>query len=790
MKFNHIIAFLLISCFAFAQNFLIKGQVINQVGAPLIDAHVFGQNFHTATNQLGMFELVLSKSKPFKLKVSHLGYMALDTILPHINQSISLVLKQKVEQLNPIQITENVSSKSSTVIQTNISQVSLQAQKQGSLADLVQQEAGVSVLKMGQNIQKPIINGLHSSRVGVFVQGIGLEDQQWGIDHSPSVNLNGFNQVSVVKGASLLQYGSSHLGGMILLEQKPVVLDTMIGQTTIFTESNGLGGGFATQYQWLQKDQWSWNAGLGYKQLGDLQTPAYNLENTGSRNAHLNLQAFKRKANRLQSISYYGFWSVLGVLRSSHLGNVTDLFEAIMQQNNTNNEPFAYQINRPKQDIMHHQVVYDRKTYDENEGYKQWLIGLQYNHRQEFDVRRNANEQRPALQLNLLTQDVQWHQKKRYNSFDLKYGIQSQIQLNQSLSPLGVRVFIPSYFKLNLGGYLVAEMPLKNHLFLEGGIRYQYQYLRAQKRYLKSRWEQLNYHADFAVFITGSSGISWETSPKFQFHQVATMVGLKKLMPHDWKGLLNLHFIQRNPDVAELFADGLHHSLAQIELGNLRNQPEQSLKALFQISKDWQQSSFEISPFAHLIHQYLFLKPIGFESTIRGAFPVWEYQQTNAFLAGVDVKTTWQMAKFWHLNSQLAYLYGQDVTNNQPLIDMPPFNTLNELNFEAKQWQFSLSHQWVSRQNRFPDFNFETNIVNSQNELTPVLVDISTPPAAYQLLNFRVSKNLNLFKETKTKVMLTVNNLTNSVFRDYLNRQRFFADELGRNFLLQIQFNY
>jgi iron complex outermembrane receptor protein len=39
------------------------------------------------------------------------------------------------------------------------------------------------------------------------------------------------------------------------------------------------------------------------------------------------------------------------------------------------------------------------------------------------------------------------------------------------------------------------------------------------------------------------------------------------------------------------------------------------------------------------------------------------------------------------------------------------------------------------RQNQFPDTNFTANIVVN-NELTPVLVDISTPPAAYQFCIF------------------------------------------------------
>jgi iron complex outermembrane receptor protein len=45
-----------------------------------------------------------------------------------------------------------------------------------------------------------------------------------------------------------------------------------------------------------------------------------------------------------------------------------------------------------------------------------------------------------------------------------------------------------------------------------------------------------------------------------------------------------------------------------------------------------------VNPFINSIGN-LFLRPVGFETTIRGAFPVWEYQQTNARLAGVDVQT-------------------------------------------------------------------------------------------------------------------------------------------------------
>jgi len=39
-------------------------------------------------------------------------------------------------------------------------------------------------------------------------------------------------------------------------------------------------------------------------------------------------------------------------------------------------------------------------------------------------------------------------------------------------------------------------------------------------------------------------------------------------------------------------------------------------------------------------------------------------------------------------------------------------------------------------------------------------------------------------------VNLNVNNILNTNYRNYLNRQRYYADELGRNFNLQFIFNY
>lgn len=189
----------------------------------------------------------------------------------------------------------------------------------------------------------------------------------------------------------------------------------------------------------------------------------------------------------------------------------------------------------------------------------------------------------------------------------------------------------------------------------------------------------------------------------------------------------------------------------------------------------------------------MFLSPTGVEMTIRGAFPVWEYEQTNARLLGVDVQSLWKISSNWQLKSAFSYINGDDLSNNEPLIDMPPMQFINTIQYSKKEWYellLELKADVVFTQKSFPDNNFMITILDDANNPSEVLLDISTPPPGYQLLNFYSEMAFNTFHKTKTTVAFSVQNVLNTSYRDYLNRQRFFADEIGRNFQIQIKFNY
>ncbi|NJN33281.1 MAG: TonB-dependent receptor [Saprospiraceae bacterium] len=74
--------------------------------------------------------------------------------------------------------------------------------------------------------------------------------------------------------------------------------------------------------------------------------------------------------------------------------------------------------------------------------------------------------------------------------------------------------------------------------------------------------------------------------------------------------------------------------------------------------------------------------------------------------------------------------------------------------------------------------------VNQRNYPTPR--EFAAPPAGYHRFDASAGTTWLLGKQ-KMEVSLTVENIFNTRYRDYLNRLRFFADELGRNFTLRMK---
>ena len=771
----------------------ISGKIINQQLQSLSGAHIHMEKNVISSDYNGNYRVSNLPSGPTKINISFVGYKSIDTII-NLKSDLKLDFKLEVHTANlqEIIIKQKSNSLTKSVAEQQLKIDVIEKYSNQTLGDALKEIAGVSSLKSGNAVVKPVINGLYGSRVPIINNNVRLEDQQWGTEHAPNFDINSAGKITVIKGASGLQYSGDAVGGLVIIEPHRARKDTLYGKTIMNYDFNGKGGSVSSSVHKGNNLGLSWNTLATFKYLGDKNAPDYILSNTGNREADFSGD-IKYAAKKYDFTGFYSYYkSTIGILSASHTGNVNDLYYSITNKTPSIIKDFTYTINNPKQEVAHHIVKFNYNYYFNETEIVSMQYAFQYNKRLEFDVRRGDLNTTSALDLELKTHSFNINYKKSLHDWNLKSGLSAVLQNNFADPKTGIRPLIPNYDKIDFGAYSILSHEFTDAFSADAGLRYDFSKTDATKYYQKSRWDERGYSEEFAHFIVGDYGTQWLTKPSFTFHNISASLGFHKTFGNNWSWLTNVSFATRNPNPSEFFSDGLHHSTGVIELGDLNLDKEQATKLSVTLQKKYKSFSLEINPHINNIQNYIFLRPVGFETTIRGAFPVWEYQQTNAVLIGADLQTNWNITDQLQHSLSLAYVNGKDILNKQPLIDMPPLNLNNRISFTKKEWHellLELKSEIVLKQDKYPDNNFYTNIIKN-DAFESVLIDVSTPPPAYHLLHFYSEIKLLIFNKTQTSLGFSVQNIMDTKYRDYLNRQRFFADEIGRSFQVQLKINY
>jgi iron complex outermembrane receptor protein len=759
------------------------------VGATLL---VEGSKKYAVTDINGDFVLKNLCKKTYWLIVSHISCDTKRVQIDLTKESFKVIrLEHHIEELNEITVTGEAAKRTQTAQESVLKDNILERYSSQSLADALQEIPGVSSLNTGNSIAKPVINGLHSSRVLIMTNNVRLQDQEWGIEHAPNVDISAAGSVSLIKGANALEFGGDAIGGIIFVNPRRVYsTDSIYGRTLINGHSNGLGYGINTS---LTK---GWNNGFyvsgqaSYRRSGDYEAPLYNLSNTGNLSQSFTLSAGYKQLEYGFEVYYSYLKNEIGILRSSHIGNVEDLVDGINSQQPFVINDFTYDINAPKQDVTHQILKANFYRRFENFGKLEVQYDYQNNRRLEFDIRRGDDRDVASIDLELKTHTLKSTLTLDANANNTyKVGLMGAYQNNFPNPLTGVRRLIPDYDKYDLGWFAIGNFELNDELVLDAGVRYDFNRIDAKKFYITSRWIERGYDQDFADIVIDDLGTQLLTNPQFNFHNISASAGLAWQLNNRHSILFNYGLSNRAPNPSELFSDGLHHSAARIELGDLRIKKETSHRVSATYKYVRNRFNLNVDAFFNRILDFIYLEPDGVETTIRGAFPVWAHRQVNANLFGVDTHINYDISSNWNLQNKSSFIKGNDTSNDRALIDIPAFRTMNVLRFYKEEWSklnVELQSEWVFRQNEFPDNNFDAFIPRTG---AFVLVDVSTPPPAYHVMNLRGDMNLK-FLNNNLNISLTVNNLFNTSYREYLNRLRYFSDELGRNFIIQLKFNY
>ena len=706
-------------------------------------------------NENGFFQLNDVCAGNYTFIIQHLDCEP-DTLVLNFSKNIhfDILLKHKNHDLDAVHIIDKRNEVKLLNNQNTISTQTIDKNGGNNLGTLLKVIPGVNSLNTGVGISKPVITGMHSIRVVTINDGVKQEGQQWGTEHAPEIDITTAGEIIVEKGASALQYSHDAVGGLIIIKPKAFKnIPGLRGNIGLNFATVNLKGGISLllEGQFKKTPNWNWRFHSNTIKAGNTKTPSYYLKNTGfvENDFSFFTSYFRNKWKLNLSYKYYSL--NLGVFAGSHIGNVNDLLIAYRAEEPIDKDGFRYTIKLPKQNIQHHTANLEASFVINENNKLNFRYGFQFNKRQEYDKILGRSTNKPVAEFYLYTQsiDADWTTVAKSSKYKSILGINSMLQNNY----IGGAYFIPEYNLKTIGLFSFHKISFKQWT-LQGAIR-----------------------ADFsALQITKTKkGIA---ANKYNWFGIAANIGAAYKIDLHSTVSLSLGTTWRAPHAVELFSDGVHHGTASVEIGNSQLKQERVyLSSIDYTYEEGTKHKVSISIYNKYIHDYIFLqareKPL---LTIRGAFPAFDYMQCNANFTGADIFYNVNLSKAFDVSQKISFVYAYNLSTKNFLPFIPPFQSETKINYtipvhqKIDDFKIGLIVTYVAKQN-LTDFNQE----------------IVAAPKAYFLLGFESSLAIHRKKqESPIYIYFDIQNMTNTKYRDYMNRWRYFANEAGINCSIKV----
>jgi iron complex outermembrane recepter protein len=743
-------------------------RVVDSVAArPIAQALVLVTGDGTArrayTDDAGHVDLRGVPAMRVRLEVRAIGYRVLRRMLDATasDLDVTVTLSQSAATLSAVTVTGEVVAEPAALAAsvTTIGAEALSRTRGQTLGETIKYVPGVSVIQFGPSVAKPVIRGLNSQRILVMNAGIRQEDQQWGTEHAPNIDSFDADVVTVVRGAATVLYGQDALGGVVRVDRAAVPVDgPMRGSLAMNVFSNNRQGALALGAEGVTRQvpfvgPAGWRLRLSSRVAGNASAPDYALSNTGFRELNGSAALGVTRGWGTSELLVSRFATELGVLQQAHAGSFDDLQRAM------NTAPldssFRYGIDRPSQQVAH-TVARSRTVLELPHGsHLELVYGFQFNERREFDNHgplrfRNT----PAFHLRLFTNtvDARWRHPQ-WGGLAGTVGTSLQYQGNQTS---GKAFLIPGYDQGQGALYAQEELTLgrvslsagaRTDLISQTTLPYSDAGIRSPAG--TRRW-------------SGFSG-SFGSSVWLHEHVQATV-----RVARAW----------RPPTVNERYAQGVHHGSAQYELGSPTLGAERSLGLEGSVRYTGRSLAIDAAVYDNRIDDFIYLQPRAPVFTLRGAFPAFNWSQTDARLRGAETSVSWTPVTHFQFTGTANRVRGTVRASGAPLFDMPA----DRLTLQGRllgerttlgRWQLGVGATLVRRQSAVPDSTV-----------------YALPTAGYGLANIEAATNgIRLFGRSMD-LSLSGSNVLNRRYRDYLSRYRLFVNDPGRDLVLRVRLGF
>lgn len=679
------------------------------------------------------------------------------TLFLQENTTIEIEFETHVEQMEEILLQARIVRKQDveSLQKIELSGIELDKTRGSSLGESLKSITGVNSVQTGPSISKPMIHGLYGNRLVILNNGIRLEGQNWGSDHAPEIDPFVASKLTVIKGASSIRYGMEALGGVVLVDSKDLMnIKKMQGELNVIAMSNGQSGTISSYMEGTLGKKlrgFTWCLQETTRKGGTYKTPTYYLTNSGLNEVNYSgtLNYSRKKFN--STIYFSSFNSQIGIYTGGEASSVEELLAAFNATTPSVPSQFSYLIHKAYQTI-HHDILKMKMDYQFKKIGKLYLtLASQENRRSEFEDELSAGPD-AYFKLRSQTLDVVFEHKP-IRIINGSIGVSGMVQKN-TFNGTEERRVVPNYMNYTGGIFILEKVQLRKLLF-EAGVRYDVKKMRVENINYTSQQTYINslYWSNF----TGTLGLVYRPNKK---NSINTSFGV------GW----------RPPSAIELYAYGIHQSAASFEIGDSTLQAEQSYNLQSYYTYAAKKLNVEIGVYYNQMNHFIYLNPTGIPIvTDAGVFPGLKYQQGNVFFTGIDANLSYALFSKLDIAAKTSLLYAYNQTIHDYLINTPS----NRISIDLKLHSPSLK--------KLIEPYFQTSfLMVSKQYNVPQNVDYVASPKGYSLLNFDAGTSLKVNGQL-ISFNLSVTNALNTVYRDYLNRFRYFSNEVGRNIVLRVK---
>ncbi len=754
----------------------LHGHVRDQAsGLPISDAVVEIKGVTPVlTCKHGAFTIAVDTAR-YDLVVRHLGYRLSRTPLEvHADTHVDVWLEPIRIRLDAVVIAGSAEPMSNGLIQpvevfpgpeqfTNDVNLHLGA--------MLRSVPGVSSVNTGASAGLPWIRGLGGNRVGVFVEGVPQQNQQWAVDHGTDLDPWMAERIAVYRGPATLRYGANASAGVIDIRAAPMLEERSLS-VGAFTRAqrvnDGIEGGlrYRQRFRKLQVE-----ARVVAREFADYRVPAdefihlnrilpiydNRLVNTSgtmnSQQIRLRYDAvnegFRVEARRSQQVNgiFPGIFGIPTIPRLSGDG-------------------LPRETALPRMESLHETASVHYYKGNELARFSM-TAGWQHSNRKELGPpHTHGNRPLPqtplAIELDMHAFFASTHFEKSVGS-DAKWFGGAQIEHLNSVSS-GWEFLVSDYTTTTAGGYFGREGLL--HVLggrLDGGVRGDFAVVRS------TPYAELLY--DSNQQIIGSTLLSSATDELFP----GVSASLSWARNYDSHHQLSVQLARtiRFPSAYELSANGVHHGTFRHEQGNPTLRTETGYQLDVRLSGYVDRLSWEVSPFLGYYDNFLYLGPSAMFSFLPHAGQLYRFRQSDVIRTGGELLARYRVSGSLSVLVTAEYLVQYNLDEGMSLPFTPPFKTECSANWQP-----------------FLKFGNETYLrtgyafVASQN-----WVDRNEPPTEqYALLNLAFGGRFGAFQWS-----VFVNNVFDRVYIDHLSRYKLLnLPEPGRNagILLLYEFNH